>query len=64
MATNYVTNDYYQTCFVLHAALLFHLAIPYIEDQDAFFNQSLLSFSTRNTFHPIVNTIFMVVTLI
>lgn len=31
-ATNYVIDDYYQTCFVLHAALLFHMAVPCIED--------------------------------
>lgn len=31
-ATSCVIDYYYQTCFVLHAALLFHLAIPCIED--------------------------------
>lgn len=30
--TSDVIGDYYQTCFVLYAALLFQLAIPCIED--------------------------------
>lgn len=30
--TTYVIDYYYQTWFVLHAALLFHLAVPRIRD--------------------------------